>query len=100
MKKHFLIHFVGIIFVSLSVKTVAQQNSSATQNDSLYPKNIPALLLSSNGTVIKTKKELDNLPVIANANFGHTTPIFTFPVGGKATLVANKKETSLRIIEH
>ncbi len=50
--------------------------------------------------IIKTKKELDNLPVIANANFGHTTPIFTFPVGGKATLVANKKETSLRIIEH
>lgn len=50
--------------------------------------------------IIKTKKELDNLPVIANANFGHTTPIFTFPVGGKATLIANKKETSLKIIEH
>ena len=61
MKKYFLIHFVGIIFVSLSVKTVAQQNSSATQNDSLFPKNIPALLLSSNGTVIKTKKEWEKI---------------------------------------
>jgi len=50
--------------------------------------------------IIKTKKELDNIPVIANVNIGHTTPIFTFPIGGKAILVANKKEISLKIIEH
>ena len=61
MKKYFSILVVGIIFVSLSVKTDAQQNSSATQNDSLFPKNIPALLLSGNGTVIKTKKEWEKI---------------------------------------
>jgi len=33
-------------------------------------------------SIINTKKELQNIPVIINANFGHTTPIFTFPIGG------------------
>ena len=34
----------------------------------------------------ETKKELKNIPVIINANFGHTTPIFTFPIGGYASI--------------
>lgn len=33
-------------------------------------------------SIIKTKKELNNIPIIINADFGHTTPIFTFPIGG------------------
>lgn len=32
--------------------------------------------------IIDSKPELKNIPVIANADFGHTMPIFTFPVGG------------------
>jgi muramoyltetrapeptide carboxypeptidase LdcA involved in peptidoglycan recycling len=40
--------------------------------------------------LIKSKKELDNIPVIAGADFGHTTPIFTFPIGGKAELEAEE----------
>lgn len=36
--------------------------------------------------IIETKKELNNIPVIINANFGHTTPIFTFPIGGYASI--------------
>lgn len=40
--------------------------------------------------LIKSKKELDNIPVIAGADFGHTTPIFTFPIGGKAELEARE----------
>ena len=36
--------------------------------------------------VINTKKELKDLPVIANVDFGHTTPILTIPFGGKAEL--------------
>lgn len=36
--------------------------------------------------IIETKKELINIPVIINVNFGHTTPIFTFPIGGYATI--------------
>ena len=40
--------------------------------------------------IIETKKEIINIPVIINANFGHTTPIFTFPIGGYATIDATE----------
>ena len=40
--------------------------------------------------IIKTKKELQNIPVIINADFGHTTPIFTFPIGGEVVYKNNK----------
>jgi muramoyltetrapeptide carboxypeptidase LdcA involved in peptidoglycan recycling len=50
--------------------------------------------------IIKTKKELDNLPVIYGADFGHTTPMVTFPIGGKAKLVAKGGSIKLEIIEH
>lgn len=50
--------------------------------------------------VIDAKQELSHLPIIANANFGHTTPIFTFPIGGKVNLCANEKHTKLTILEH
>ncbi len=33
--------------------------------------------------ILLSKKELEGLPIIANADFGHTAPIFTFPVGGR-----------------
>ena len=33
-------------------------------------------------SIIKTKEALKNIPIIINADFGHTTPIFTFPIGG------------------
>src|SRR3989339_54658 len=36
--------------------------------------------------IIKTKKELDSIPVLANVDFGHTSPIITFPIGGEAEL--------------
>ena len=39
--------------------------------------------------IIKTKKELDGIPVISNADFGHTTPIATFPIGGTAKISAD-----------
>ena len=47
--------------------------------------------------LIKSKKELANIPVIAGADFGHTTPIFTFPVGGNAKLEAVGNKIDLRI---
>lgn len=50
--------------------------------------------------IIKTKKELDSLPIIANADFGHTTPQFAFPIGGKAKLLASSDKISLSITEH
>lgn len=47
--------------------------------------------------LIKSKKELENIPVIANCDFGHTTPMITFPIGGKAKLEAKSGKTSLII---
>jgi muramoyltetrapeptide carboxypeptidase LdcA involved in peptidoglycan recycling len=37
-------------------------------------------------TIIQTKRELSHIPVVANADFGHTSPMFTFPIGGKVKL--------------
>jgi len=50
--------------------------------------------------IIKTKKELDNLPVIANVDFGHTSPMITFPVGGEANLEVKNNKVKLGILEH
>jgi muramoyltetrapeptide carboxypeptidase len=41
------------------------------------------------------KKELLHLPIIANADFGHTMPMFTFPIGGRAILDASTSNPSL-----
>ena len=49
--------------------------------------------------IIKSKKELDNLPVIAGVDFEHTDPKITFPVGGTAALNTDS-ETKLLITGH
>ncbi|MEV5028085.1 S66 family peptidase [Paenibacillus sp. LPE1-1-1.1] len=49
--------------------------------------------------IISSKAELARIPVIANLDFGHTSPMFTFPIGGRATLAARGMETSLTIFE-
>ena len=36
------------------------------------------------------KPELKNIPIIGGCDFGHTTPIITFPVGGYAKIEATK----------
>jgi len=46
--------------------------------------------------LIKGKAELNNIPVIAGADFGHTTPLITFPIGGNAKLVA--KEGKIKLV--
>ena len=38
--------------------------------------------------IFETKKELQNIPIIIDTDFGHTTPIFTFPIGGYAKVDA------------
>lgn len=50
--------------------------------------------------IIKSKKELANIPIIANADFGHTEPRFTFPIGGKAKIKATKNGARIEIISH
>ncbi len=49
--------------------------------------------------IIKSKKELDNLPVVAGVDFGHTDPKITFPVGGVAAIKTDS-ETKLLIDSH
>ena len=50
--------------------------------------------------VIQTKSELKNLPVIVNADFGHTTPQITFPIGGSAKLIVTNQIIELAIMKH
>lgn len=50
--------------------------------------------------IVKTKKPLKNLPVIANVDFGHTDPKITFPIGGLARFKATGRKVELEIIEH
>lgn len=45
--------------------------------------------------VIKSKPELENIPVLANCDFGHTTPMFTFPIGGRARVDMKDKTIEL-----
>ncbi|HVZ58730.1 MAG TPA: S66 peptidase family protein, partial [Patescibacteria group bacterium] len=47
--------------------------------------------------IIKRKKELDHLPVIANVDFGHTDPKITFPVGGTVRMKASATGSSITV---
>ncbi len=49
--------------------------------------------------IISTKPALKTIPIIANADFGHTTPIFTFPIGGTCRLQAEMSGSVKLIIE-
>lgn len=46
--------------------------------------------------MIETKPELKKIPIICNADFGHTTPIFTFPIGGEASIKIKKGKIELK----
>ncbi len=48
--------------------------------------------------IIKTKAELKNIPIIANVDFGHTSPIITFPIGGEVSMDTSKR--SIVITKH
>ena len=51
--------------------------------------------------IIKSKKELEGLPVIGNVDFGHTSPIVTFPIGGKVKIEAGENDqVKIEITEH
>jgi muramoyltetrapeptide carboxypeptidase LdcA involved in peptidoglycan recycling len=50
--------------------------------------------------IIKTKSELDDVPVIANVDFGHTDPKITFPIGGEVEIKASKDKPKILITRH
>jgi muramoyltetrapeptide carboxypeptidase len=46
------------------------------------------------------RKELKGIPIIANIDVGHTTPVATLPIGGVIDIAADDHEVSIRIVEH
>ena len=50
--------------------------------------------------IIKSKKELANLPVIADIDFGHTQPMITFPVGGEIKITALGETVKIEVVSH
>ena len=50
--------------------------------------------------IIQTKKELRSIPIIANADFGHSNPLITFPIGGTAKISALKDRVKIEILKH
>lgn len=47
--------------------------------------------------VIHSKNELRDIPIIANVNVGHTSPVATIPVGAYATVSASREGTEILI---
>ena len=51
--------------------------------------------------IIHTKEALKELPVIANFDIGHSTPIITYPIGGQISLKMREDELPIiEILEH
>lgn len=50
--------------------------------------------------IVRSKKELKHLPVIANADFGHTTPQITFPIGGSCQIEISDSNSKITINKH
>ena len=50
--------------------------------------------------IVASKPELARLPVVANVDFGHTTPVFTFPIGGTVEVRADPAAPRLTITRH
>lgn len=50
--------------------------------------------------IIKSKRELKNIPVIAGVDFGHSDPKITFPIGGEAEISVSKSGSKIIITRH
>jgi muramoyltetrapeptide carboxypeptidase len=49
--------------------------------------------------IVRSKRELRAIPVIAGVDFGHTDPKIAFPIGGTGRLIADDRP-GLEIVEH
>ena len=50
--------------------------------------------------IIRSKKQLLRIPVVASVDFGHSEPRITFPIGGTVRLQVGKDATHIKILEH
>jgi muramoyltetrapeptide carboxypeptidase len=49
-------------------------------------------------SIIRNKAELNDVPVVANVDFGHTFPMATYPLGGRVALKVSDSQTRTTII--
>lgn len=49
--------------------------------------------------IIKSKAELNNIAIISNMDFGHTSPMITFPIGGLCEIEI-KPNLKIKVTEH
>lgn len=50
--------------------------------------------------IIESKRELKNIPIVANVDFGHTMPMFTFSIGGTCEIDAKTEEANIVLLKH
>jgi len=50
--------------------------------------------------MIRNLSALNKIPVIANCDFGHTTPILTLPIGGRCRLRVGGGDCRITIETH
>lgn len=51
--------------------------------------------------MVRSKRELKDIPVVANVDIGHTTPMLTFPIGGTVKLEAGAEDNiKIDITQH
>jgi len=50
--------------------------------------------------IINTKPELQEIPIIANVDFGHTSPQITYPIGGRVRLDVRQDQIEFEIFNH
>ena len=48
--------------------------------------------------LLNERPQLNSLPIIANVDFGHTSPMITFPIGGRVKIRANKIGSEIVLI--
>ena len=50
--------------------------------------------------IVSSKRQLKNIPIVYNVDFGHIMPFVTFPIGGRAKLSALEETVSIEIVTH
>lgn len=85
-----MITYLGIQFFSLGMKYGTEYSMEyflkMCMNDEVNIKSSKEWSNDKWKEIIETKKELKDIPIVIDADFGHTTPIFTFPIGGTAEM--------------
>ena len=50
--------------------------------------------------IIASKKQLQNIPIVFNVDFGHVFPLITFPIGGIVNLNVSDVNVEIKILQH